>query len=75
MARIKQTARRWLVGKAAKKAGLTMSSLAKQLGCSRQMLYMVLDGARRSERLEHALEVVFPAEIERWPFHGELEVV
>lgn len=75
MAEIKQTARRWLVTRAAKKAGLTMTQLARQLGCSRQMLYMVLDARKRSDRLECALEKVFPDEIRRWPFHGALEMV
>jgi transposase-like protein len=75
MARIRQTARRYLVTKAAKRSDLTMAALARQLGCSRQMLYMVLDGERRSDRLERALEACFPDEIGRWPFHGSMEVV
>ena len=71
----KASSRRWLVAKAAKRAGLTMTQLAKQLGCSRQMLYYVLDGERGSYRLEEALKVAFPAAIARWPFTGELEAV
>lgn len=52
-----------------------MTRLAEQLKVSRNTLYKVLNGEKRSDRLEHALEVAFPDAIARWPFHGDLEIV
>lgn len=75
MANIRQTERAWLVKKAAREVGLNMKRLAEQLKVSRNTLYKVLNGEKRSDRLEHALELAFPDAIARWPFHGDLEIV
>jgi hypothetical protein len=57
-----------------KRAGWTtrergMAWLSRQLNCSRQALYMVLDGSRRSTDLEAELSRMFP-ELPAW--EGEL---
>lgn len=52
-----------------------MTRLAERFGVSRNTLYKVLNGQRRSDRLEYELEVAFPDAVARWPFHGDLEIV
>lgn len=44
----------------------SMAWLARELGCSRQALYQVLDGQERSRGIEERLSTMFP-ELPDWP--------